>query len=170
MLCHSQLALIGFIVVSGCQPFAINEVQQPDFMKQILASKHPMDEFDIAQHCGELLTVEGVLQGDWIRRESGGTYGIGSPGKVTNEPLRIRHKSQYLAMLGTTDEVAKQLADHAGKRVRLKGYVCSHQDSGRGDLGGQQGYSGPVPGHVVYYLSVNSCEAIATEAASTRKK
>ncbi len=73
----------------------------------------------------------------------------------------IKHNSVPLALVPETDDIAMQLAAAAEQTVRLTGIVgCNHAEGRAGSPVGQQGYTGPIPFHDVYYLIVSSCAVL----------
>ena len=118
-----------------------------------------VEPFDIDDHLGQPIVVEGMLEGNWLVSPSGGEFGVTHKGR---DPLRIRYHSVPLALSGA-EKVAQQLVDSAGKQVRLHGQISRIRVEGRTRLpSGQAGYTGEIPPHVVYYMFVTSCETFSS--------
>lgn len=159
----SRLRLVVFWMVAfgGCQHSAVIDIAARRDETANQQSAAQQYDFDVGQHVGKVVTVEGVLEGDWIYGPSRPGRTFGNDSHKGTQPLRIRYESGFLSLLGVSDDIAKRLADHAGQEVRLQGRIGRIQDAGRPSLpSAQQGYTGPIPGHVIYYLDVASCEPI----------
>ncbi len=101
---------------------------------------------------------EGAIAGDYVLQPSG-KY-IESYGGKGGAPLVIQLESGRLPLMPRTDEIGEQLLKLSGSRVRLRGRTFTTTSSGRRDLGGQQGYRHGIPDHAVYFLTVDSVEAL----------
>jgi len=110
------------------------------------------------------LTVEGTLEGTWLRQTSGKTLGELTKGTIL-EPLRIKVGSRSLPLLGKTEELEHTLLKYSGKRVRLSGEFRRWIENGRGvPMIGQAGYTGPIPAHVVEFMIVRTCQVIVRKS------
>ena len=126
-----------------------------------------VEPFDIDDHLGQPIVVEGTLEGNWLVSPSGGEFGVTHKGR---DPLRIRYHSVPLALSGA-EKVAQQLVDSAGKQVRLQGHISRITVEGRRRHPlGQAGYTGEIPAHVVYYMFVTSCETFSSGPVSAESR
>jgi hypothetical protein len=105
------------------------------------------------------VTVEGILKGCWMRQQSGNF--LGQHSKMTMlDPLRLVVGTRSLPLVGMTEDMEHALLGNSGKRVRLKGELVTWNEDGRGHQNPQAGYTGPIPAHVVEFLTVHELEVI----------
>jgi hypothetical protein len=155
---RSPFFILWILAIAGCQNRAVIDTEARRNDAVIQPSAPSPKVFDIDHETGREVTIDGVLEGEWIYSpsRSGKTYGKTYKG---TDPLRIRYQTVCLSLLAESEEVATLLTDHAGKYVRLHGRITQIHDGGRpGIPSGIQGYSGATPGHTVYCLEVASCE------------
>ncbi len=168
----SRFVTVAVLVFIGCdQP---NNAVAPIIQESNEAkeSTFDADSFDIDQHLGEVKNVEAVLEGDFVLARALMKDFVGqSPAdlKASGKPfkegdaIQIFFHSVPLAVAGESEEVRQQLLKEVGNRVRLNGRITRLQVEARGAHNppqGQQGSSGPIRAHNVYYLIVSSCEPL----------
>ncbi len=148
------------ILLQGCAKSEVSQTE-PTKTEAVVEVLHtPQSDFDIDELVGDDITVEGVLEGDYIFAQSGHTYGDKFKG---SRSLRIRYRSFPLSLAANSETLSQEIAASAGKRVRLNGVIRSwdtYDDKVIGGQAGQTGYMGPLPSHTFYFLSITSCENI----------
>jgi hypothetical protein len=97
-----------------------------------------------------------LLYGNSILGTSGMDFGVPNKGA---RPLMIKYNSIPLALVPETDDVAEQLVAVSEQTVQLTGIVRCEPIKGRAPRG-QQGYTGLIPFHDLYYLVVSSCTVL----------
>jgi len=103
-------------------------------------------------------SFEGEIDGDYVLLRTGRR--IESYGGKGATPLVIKTSAERLPLVPETDEVGEQLLKLSGSRVRLRGRTWTTISLGRGSKGGQQGYRDAIPDHEVYFLIVDTVEAL----------
>ena len=150
--------LLALVLVGCHRP---NADENRDRSPDTSSAKQPLNELPLPDENGNL-TIEGKLKGRWLRRQSGEI--LGDLSKVTIlDPLRLIVGSHSLPLLGTTEEMENTLLQNTGKTVRLRGSRMKWIEHGRGVQGGQAGYSGAIPAHVVEFLIVSECDVTETK-------
>lgn len=148
------------VIAAGCSQFSIDQPASETVEIENPAPRNvPGDPFQPSIFIGDSNSVDGWIVGDWIRLNSGETHGFLGKG---GGPLTIRTESHELPVVAKTDELAEELVKLKGKHVRLTGWMASGFSPGRGH-NPQQGFSGTIPDHVVFFLEVDSVTQLKAE-------
>lgn len=78
-----------------------------------------------------------------------------------SEPLAIEFESHSLPIMPDTERIAKLLMSLRGREVEIEGRVTRITAQGRAGLPlGQAGYTGSIPDHAVYFVTVETCTPV----------
>lgn len=160
--------VFAILLACGCR----NEVEPPAKLNSQSTEPKPDRDVDAGKFTPESheiplsvqrgkskVTVEGTLKGCWVRQQSGRF--LSQRSKMTMlDPLRIVVGTRSLPLVGMTEDMEHALLGNSGKRVRLKGELVTWIEDGRGHQNPQAGYTGPIPAHVIEFLTVHELEVI----------